>query len=77
LNIEKIKGCVVAIAENDTDFKNSAFVNHDKLLATAMGGKERLHSVISALNTLRPFEPMPLAGTIRKCWSVDISQNYT
>ncbi|VVH61385.1 2-C-methyl-D-erythritol 4-phosphate cytidylyltransferase [bacterium endosymbiont of Bathymodiolus sp. 5 South] len=55
LNIEKIKGCVVAIAENDTDFKNSVFVNHDKLLATAMGGKERLHSVISALNTLRPF----------------------
>jgi 2-C-methyl-D-erythritol 4-phosphate cytidylyltransferase len=55
LNIEKIKGCVVAIAENDTDFKNSVFANHDKLLATAMGGKERLHSVISALNTLRPF----------------------
>jgi 2-C-methyl-D-erythritol 4-phosphate cytidylyltransferase len=52
LNIEKIKGCVVAIAENDTDFKNSVFANHDKLLATAMGGKERLHSVISALNTL-------------------------
>jgi 2-C-methyl-D-erythritol 4-phosphate cytidylyltransferase len=24
LNIEKIKGCVVAIAENDTDFKNVA-----------------------------------------------------
>jgi 2-C-methyl-D-erythritol 4-phosphate cytidylyltransferase len=46
---------VVAIAENDTDFKNSVFANHDKLLATAMGGKERLHSVISALNTLRPF----------------------
>ncbi|RUM85731.1 MAG: 2-C-methyl-D-erythritol 4-phosphate cytidylyltransferase, partial [Candidatus Thioglobus sp.] len=26
-----------------------------KLLATAIGGKERFHSVISALNTLKPF----------------------
>ncbi len=55
LNIKQIKGCVVAIAENDTAFKNSVFANHDKLLATAIGGKERLHSVISALNALRPF----------------------
>ncbi|CAB5498408.1 2-C-methyl-D-erythritol 4-phosphate cytidylyltransferase (EC 2.7.7.60) [uncultured Gammaproteobacteria bacterium] len=55
LNIEQIKGCVVAITENDTAFKNSVFANHDKLLATAIGGKERLHSVISALNALRPF----------------------
>ncbi len=55
LNIEQIKGCVVAIAENDTEFTNSAFANHDKLLATAAGGKARFHSVLSALNTLRPF----------------------
>ena len=55
LNIEKIKGCIVAVAENDTEFKNSVFANHDKLLATAVGGKERFHSVISALNALRPF----------------------
>jgi 2-C-methyl-D-erythritol 4-phosphate cytidylyltransferase len=45
LNIKQIKGCVVAITENDTAFKNSVFANHDKLLATAIGGKERLHSV--------------------------------
>ncbi|RUM83895.1 MAG: 2-C-methyl-D-erythritol 4-phosphate cytidylyltransferase, partial [Candidatus Thioglobus sp.] len=31
------------------------FFNHSKLLATAIGGKERFHSVISALNTLKPF----------------------
>ncbi len=55
LNIKKIKGCVVAIAENDTEFENSAFANHKKLLATAIGGKERFHSVISALDALRPF----------------------
>ncbi len=55
LNIEQIKGCVVAIAENDTEFTNSAFANHDKLLATAVGGKARFHSVLSALSTLRPF----------------------
>uniref|UniRef100_UPI0034E01B0C 2-C-methyl-D-erythritol 4-phosphate cytidylyltransferase n=1 Tax=Candidatus Thiodubiliella endoseptemdiera TaxID=2738886 RepID=UPI0034E01B0C len=55
LNIEQIKGCVVAIAENDTEFTNSAFANHDKLLATAAGGKARFHSVLSALSTLRPF----------------------
>jgi 2-C-methyl-D-erythritol 4-phosphate cytidylyltransferase len=34
MNIEQIKGCVVAITENDTAFKNSVFANHDKLLAT-------------------------------------------
>ncbi len=55
LNIEKINGCIVAIAKNDTEFKNSTFANHNKLLATAVGGKKRFHSVISALNALRPF----------------------
>ena len=54
-NIEQIKGCVVAIAENDTEFINSVFANHDKLIATAVGGKARFHSVLSALDTLRPF----------------------
>lgn len=55
LSIEQIKGCVVAIAENDTEFKKSLFSNHHKLLATAIGGKKRFHSVMSAFNTLRPF----------------------
>ena len=55
LNIDQIKGCVVAIAKNDTQFEQSEFFNHSKLLATAIGGKERFHSVISALNTLKPF----------------------
>lgn len=55
LNIEQIKGCVVAIAANDTEFKKSLFASHNKLLATATGGKERFQSVMSALNALRPF----------------------
>ncbi|MDG2353338.1 MAG: 2-C-methyl-D-erythritol 4-phosphate cytidylyltransferase [Gammaproteobacteria bacterium] len=55
LSIDKIKGCIVAIAKNDTRFKQSEFFNHPKLLATATGGKERFHSVISALDSLRPF----------------------
>ena len=55
LNIKYIKGCVVAIAENDTEFKKSLFTGNSKLLATAIGGKQRFHSVLSALNSLRPF----------------------
>ena len=55
LGIVQIKGCVVAIAQDDTEFKKSTFANHKKLLATAVGGKQRFHSVISALNVLRPF----------------------
>ncbi|SFV87320.1 2-C-methyl-D-erythritol 4-phosphate cytidylyltransferase [hydrothermal vent metagenome] len=55
LGIEQIKGCVIAISENDTEFKNSHFANNSKLLAMATGGKERFHSVMSALNALLPF----------------------
>ena len=55
LNIKKIKGCVVAISEPDNLFSSSQFYNHSKLLAIATGGKERYHSVINALNSLRPF----------------------
>ncbi|MDB2590281.1 2-C-methyl-D-erythritol 4-phosphate cytidylyltransferase [Candidatus Thioglobus sp.] len=55
LNIKKIKGCVVAISEQDNLFSSSQFYNHSKLLAIATGGKERYHSVINALNSLRPF----------------------
>ena len=54
LNIEKIKGCVIAISEQDEHFKTSTFYNHPKLLDVAIGGKERYHSVINALNALKP-----------------------
>ncbi len=55
LNIKQIKGCVIAIAKNDSNFKHSNFARHKKILATAIGGKERFHSVIAALKLLRPF----------------------
>lgn len=55
LNIKKIKGCVVVISEQDSLFSSSQFYNHSKLLAIATGGKERYHSVINALNSLKPF----------------------
>jgi 2-C-methyl-D-erythritol 4-phosphate cytidylyltransferase len=55
LNIEKIKGCVVAISKQDSWFKSSKFYHHPKLLSIAVGGEERYQSVINALNTLKPF----------------------
>lgn len=55
LNIDKIKGCVVAISEQDTLFKQSKFYNHPKLLAIATGGKARYQSVINALKVLKAF----------------------
>ncbi|MDC9714955.1 MAG: 2-C-methyl-D-erythritol 4-phosphate cytidylyltransferase [Gammaproteobacteria bacterium] len=55
LNIDQIKGCVVAVAQNDIEFKNSIFSKHKKLLATAIGGEQRFHSVLSALKALRSF----------------------
>lgn len=55
LGIAQIKGCVVAIAEGDTEFKKSMFARDDKLLATAVGGAQRFYSVLSALHGLRAF----------------------
>ncbi len=55
LNIEKIKGCVVAISKQDTLFESSKYYHHPKLLSVVTGGKERYHSVINALNALKPF----------------------
>ncbi len=55
LSIKQIEGFVIAIKKQDREFRKSKFNNHDKHLATAIGGKERIHSVISALATLKPF----------------------
>ncbi|MBW5290223.1 MAG: 2-C-methyl-D-erythritol 4-phosphate cytidylyltransferase [Candidatus Ruthia sp. Asou_11_S2] len=55
LNIDKIKGCVIAIAKEDRLFAKSAFNNHPKLLTTVIGGKERMHSVFNALKALTTF----------------------
>ena len=55
LNIEKITGCVVAINQSDDAFHKSTYAQHPKLLASAIGGKERFHSVFCALEALEPF----------------------
>lgn len=55
LNIEKITGCVVAINQSDDTFHKSTYAQHPKLLASAIGGKERFHSVLCALEALEPF----------------------
>jgi len=52
LDIKFISGFVIAIANKDTQFKASMFAKHSKLIAIAEGGKERFHSVLSALNSL-------------------------
>ncbi|MDC9726589.1 MAG: 2-C-methyl-D-erythritol 4-phosphate cytidylyltransferase [Candidatus Thioglobus sp.] len=54
LAIESIKGCVIALATNDQSFQHSPFNTHEKLLAIATGGEQRHHSVINALNDLKP-----------------------
>lgn len=55
LNIPQIKGCVIAIAENDREFKHSEFAHHPKLLSVVKGGEQRFYSVINALNALKSF----------------------
>ena len=55
LSIKQIKGCVVAISAQDNLFSQSKFAKHPKLLATAIGGELRFHSVINALKALKPF----------------------
>jgi 2-C-methyl-D-erythritol 4-phosphate cytidylyltransferase len=55
LEIEQISGCVIALAEGDELFKDSSYYKHPKILGFALGGKERQHSVLSALNTLSEF----------------------
>ncbi len=55
LGIDKIKGCVIALANKDHLFAKSTFNNHQKLLTTVIGGKERTHSVLNALKALTNF----------------------
>jgi 2-C-methyl-D-erythritol 4-phosphate cytidylyltransferase len=55
LNIEQIKGCVIALAKDDNLFKKSQFYQHQKLLKIATGGKQRHNSVINALMALKPY----------------------
>ena len=53
LEVDSINGCIVAISNNDSEFKSSLFSSHPKMLAIATGGKERIHSVMSSLEKLK------------------------
>jgi 2-C-methyl-D-erythritol 4-phosphate cytidylyltransferase len=53
LNYPLLKKCVVVIAEEDKHWSSLKF-SHAKLM-TALGGKERCHSVLSGLLALEPF----------------------
>ena len=55
LSMKQISGCVIAISEDDEHFAMSPFSYHDKILATTIGGDERFHSVLNALNELVKF----------------------
>ncbi len=55
LDMDQISGCVVAISDNDEYFMTSPYYSHPKLLATAIGGPERFHSVLNALISLIEF----------------------
>ena len=55
LDMDQISGCVVAISDNDEYFMTSPYYFHPKLLATAIGGPERFHSVLNALISLIEF----------------------
>ena len=55
LKIDQISGFVISLSESDSRFNKSTYFNHPKLLGLALGGKERYHSVQSALNTLSNF----------------------
>ncbi len=59
LNVDEIKGCVIALAKDDVLFKNSQFYQHPKLLEIATGGQQRYHSVINALVALKPHIKEP------------------
>lgn len=54
LALETIKACVVVVSAEDNTFAKSTFAKHPKLLATTIGGKQRLHSVIAGLDMLKP-----------------------
>lgn len=55
LSIDKVSGIVLALNAKDTNFKNSIYYQHPKILATVTGGKQRYHSVYNALIALKKF----------------------
>ena len=75
LSSEFISGFIVALDKKDKLFKSSVFAAHDKLISIVNGGKERFHSVQSALSELsqiaKPDDWVLVHDAVRPCIKKD------
>ena len=71
LSSEFISGFIVALDKKDKLFKSSVFAAHEKLISIVNGGKERFHSVHSALSELsqiaKPDDWVLVHDAVRPC----------
>ena len=75
LSSEFISGFIVALDKKDKFFKSSVFAVHEKLISIVNGGKERFHSVQSALSELsqiaKPDDWVLVHDAVRPCIKKD------
>ena len=75
LSNEFISGFIVALDKKDKLFKSSVFAAHEKLISIVNGGKERFHSVQSALSELsqiaKPDDWVLVHDAVRPCIKKD------
>jgi 2-C-methyl-D-erythritol 4-phosphate cytidylyltransferase len=75
INLTAIKGIILALRHNDSNFKNSQYYQHFKLYATVIGGKERYHSTYQALINLeryaQPNDWVLVHDAVRPCIDQD------
>ena len=75
LSSEFISGFIVALDKKDKLLKSSIFAAHEKLISIVNGGKERFHSVQSALSELsqiaKPDDWVLVHDAVRPCIKKD------
>ena len=75
LSSEFISGFIVTLDKKDKLFKSSVFAAHEKLISIVNGGKERFHSVQSALSELsqiaKPDDWVLVHDAVRPCIKKD------
>ena len=75
LSSEFISGFIVTLDKKDKLFKSSVFAAHEKLISIVNGGKERFHSVQSALSELsqiaNPDDWVLVHDAVRPCIKKD------
>ena len=75
LSSEFISGFIVALDKKDKLFKSSVIAAHEKLISIVNGGKERFHSVQSALSELsqiaKPDDWVLVHDAVRPCIKKD------